>query len=51
MASVAEHTGVVLPSLADGMEEGTLLRWLVADGGAVSAGDAIVEVETDKAST
>src|ERR1700761_7070 len=31
------------------MEEGTLIRWLKADGERVVAGDELVEVETDKA--
>src|SRR4051812_28811053 len=31
------------------MEEGTILRWLKADGDAVAAGDELVEIETDKA--
>jgi len=40
---------IVMPRLSDSMEEGTILKWLVAAGDAVSAGDPIVEVETDKA--
>lgn len=39
---------VLLPSLAEGMEEGTIARWLQADGAHVKAGDEIVEIETDK---
>jgi acetoin:2,6-dichlorophenolindophenol oxidoreductase subunit alpha len=31
------------------MEEGTVLRWLAADGATVRAGQPVVEVETDKA--
>jgi pyruvate dehydrogenase E2 component (dihydrolipoamide acetyltransferase) len=31
------------------MEEGTILRWLVADGDVVARGQEIVEIETDKA--
>lgn len=31
------------------MEEGTLLRWLVADGQAVSKGEPMLSVQTDKA--
>ncbi len=40
---------VVMPRLSDSMEEGTILRWLVASGTEVSRGDEIVEIETDKA--
>jgi pyruvate dehydrogenase E2 component (dihydrolipoamide acetyltransferase) len=40
---------VGLPRLSDSMEEGTILRWLVADGEQVVEGQAIVEIETDKA--
>jgi pyruvate dehydrogenase E2 component (dihydrolipoamide acetyltransferase) len=40
---------VVMPRLSDSMEEGTILKWLKADGDEVARGDAIVEIETDKA--
>ena len=40
---------VVMPRLSDTMEEGTILRWLIADGEAVRRGDELVEIETDKA--
>jgi pyruvate dehydrogenase E2 component (dihydrolipoamide acetyltransferase) len=40
---------VVMPRLSDTMEEGTILRWLIADGEAVHRGDELVEIETDKA--
>jgi pyruvate dehydrogenase E2 component (dihydrolipoamide acetyltransferase) len=40
---------VVMPRLSDTMEEGTILRWLVADGEEVQRGQEIVEIETDKA--
>lgn len=39
---------VIMPKMGDGMEEGTLLRWLKAVGEEVSAGDPIAEIETDK---
>ena len=44
-------TPVIMPELLEGMEEGTVLRWLVGDGDDVTAGQPIVEVETDKATT
>jgi pyruvate dehydrogenase E2 component (dihydrolipoamide acetyltransferase) len=40
---------VTMPRLSDSMEEGTILRWLVADGAQVARGDEIAEIETDKA--
>src|SRR5216684_6282134 len=38
-----------MPRLSDSMEEGTILRWLRADGDDVRRGDELVEIETDKA--
>ncbi|HEX2398001.1 MAG TPA: dihydrolipoamide acetyltransferase family protein [Solirubrobacteraceae bacterium] len=40
---------VAMPRLSDSMEEGTIVRWLKADGDQVSRGDELVEIETDKA--
>jgi pyruvate dehydrogenase E2 component (dihydrolipoamide acetyltransferase) len=40
---------VVMPRLSDTMEEGTILRWLKADGETVARGEELVEIETDKA--
>jgi pyruvate dehydrogenase E2 component (dihydrolipoamide acetyltransferase) len=40
---------IVMPRLSDTMEEGTILRWLIADGEQVSRGQELVEIETDKA--
>ena len=41
---------MIMPKMGDGMEEGTLLRWLKQVGDDVSAGDMIAEIETDKVS-
>lgn len=41
---------VVMPRLSDSMEEGTILRWLKAQGEEVRRGEEIVEIESDKAS-
>jgi pyruvate dehydrogenase E2 component (dihydrolipoamide acetyltransferase) len=38
-----------MPKMGDGMEEGTILRWLKRDGEVVALEEAIAEVETDKA--
>jgi pyruvate dehydrogenase E2 component (dihydrolipoamide acetyltransferase) len=40
---------IVMPRLSDSMEEGTILRWLKADGDEVAHGEEIAEIETDKA--
>ena len=40
---------IVMPRLSDTMEEGTILRWLKADGEHVARGEELVEIETDKA--
>src|SRR5687767_9480200 len=41
---------VIMPKMGDGMEEGTLLRWLKQVGDEVEVGDPIAEIETDKVS-
>src|ERR687896_335185 len=41
---------VIMPKMGDAMEEGTLVKWLMSEGDEVSEGDAIAEIETDKAS-
>jgi pyruvate dehydrogenase E2 component (dihydrolipoamide acetyltransferase) len=40
---------VLMPRLSDSMEEGTIVRWLKADGDEVKRGEELVEIETDKA--
>ena len=40
---------IVMPRLSDTMEEGTIAQWLKREGEAVHKGDAILEIETDKA--
>lgn len=42
-------TPVLMPALSPTMEEGTLAKWTVKEGDAVSSGDVIAEIETDKA--
>lgn len=39
---------VVLPKWGVSMQEGTVIAWLVEEGAAVSAGELLVEIETDK---
>jgi pyruvate/2-oxoglutarate dehydrogenase complex dihydrolipoamide acyltransferase (E2) component len=40
---------VLMPALSPTMEEGTLAKWNIKEGDAVSSGDIIAEIETDKA--
>ena len=42
-------TDVIMPQMGFDMEEGTIVRWLKAEGDHVDRGEPIVEVETDKA--
>ena len=42
-------TDVKLPRLGQGMESGTIVRWLKAEGDAVEKGEPLYEVDTDKA--
>jgi pyruvate dehydrogenase E2 component (dihydrolipoamide acetyltransferase) len=37
---------VTLPRLSDAMQEGTVVRWLKADGDAVQPGDELAEIDT-----
>ena len=38
-----------MPQMGYDMEEGTVIRWLVEEGSDVAIGDAVAEIETDKA--
>lgn len=40
---------VLMPALSPTMTEGALARWLKKEGDAVSSGDVLAEIETDKA--
>ena len=40
---------ILMPALSPTMTDGTLARWVVAEGDAVRSGDVIAEIETDKA--
>ena len=40
---------VLMPALSPTMTEGKLAKWLKSEGDAVAAGDALCEIETDKA--
>ncbi len=40
---------ILMPALSPTMTEGAIARWLVKEGDAVSSGDLLAEIETDKA--
>lgn len=40
---------ITMPRLSDTMETGTIIKWNVKEGDAVSSGDVVADVETDKA--
>ena len=42
-------TEVKLPRLGQGMEAGTIVKWLKAEGERVERGDPLYEVDTEKA--
>jgi len=42
-------TPILMPALSPTMTEGKLSKWLVSEGDSVESGDAIAEIETDKA--
>ena len=42
-------TDIIMPRLSDSMEEGTIIKWLKRDGEEVKRGEALAEIETDKA--
>jgi pyruvate/2-oxoglutarate dehydrogenase complex dihydrolipoamide acyltransferase (E2) component len=42
-------TPILMPALSPTMEQGKLSKWLKKEGDKVASGDAIAEIETDKA--
>lgn len=44
-------TEIILPKLGFSMNEGTLSEWCVADGGAVTEGETLFLLESDKSTT
>ena len=40
---------ILMPALSPTMTEGTLAKWLKAEGDSVTSGDVLAEIETDKA--
>lgn len=48
-AALPAHSALGMPSLSPTMDKGNIVRWLVKEGQAVTAGDVLAEIETDKA--
>ena len=42
-------TELTMPQMGYDMQEGTVVRWLKTEGSPVKMGEAIAEIETDKA--
>ena len=40
---------IVMPKMSDTMEEGVVVKWLKHEGDRVASGEALAEIETDKA--
>src|SRR5262245_46100258 len=40
---------ITMPRLSDTMEQGTIIKWNVKEGDPVTSGEAIADIETDKA--
>jgi pyruvate dehydrogenase E2 component (dihydrolipoamide acetyltransferase) len=49
VSDTGNATEIVMPQMGADMQEGTLLRWLKHPGDRVERGEAIAEIETDKA--
>jgi pyruvate dehydrogenase E2 component (dihydrolipoamide acetyltransferase) len=41
-------SSIIMPKTGMAMEEGTIIRWLKAEGDSVHKGEAVAEIETDK---
>lgn len=49
LSSFPAHTVLTMPALSPTMEAGGIAGWTVEEGGSISAGASICEIETDKA--
>ncbi len=48
-SALPPHEVVSMPALSPTMESGNLAKWLLKEGDAITAGDIICQIETDKA--
>jgi pyruvate/2-oxoglutarate dehydrogenase complex dihydrolipoamide acyltransferase (E2) component len=44
-------TEVILPKLGFSMEEGTIVEWMIAEGGSVKEGQPLFVIESEKSTT
>ena len=44
-------TEILLPKLGFSMEEGTIVEWMIEDGGAVTEGQPLFVIESEKSTT
>ena len=49
-AAISTESCFLMPKLGMDMEEGTVVKWLKAEGDTVAKGEALAEIETDKSS-
>jgi len=49
VSSLPDHTVLEMPALSPTMAQGNIAKWLISEGDAFSPGDAICDIETDKA--
>lgn len=48
-SGTVQGTAIKMPSLSPTMTEGTIVKWLKAEGDTISPGDVLCEIQTDKA--
>jgi len=48
-SSLPDHIVLEMPALSPTMSQGNITKWLIKEGDGFSAGDAICDIETDKA--
>jgi len=48
-SSLPEHVVLEMPALSPTMSQGNIIKWLIKEGEGFSTGDAICDIETDKA--
>jgi len=49
MSRVLGAIRIKMPSLSPTMEEGTIVKWMKAEGDSIEAGDVVCDIQTDKA--
>merc|ERR1740128_1618566 len=49
LSRMASAIKIKMPSLSPTMEEGTIVKWMKAEGESMEAGDVVCDIQTDKA--